>query len=138
MMRVRKNIILQKKENVMVVKKKGLYLGLLASLLGIGNVMQAYKLTIKNETGYGLRVFIDYDGDCKLYKKKLRNGKTTTIKPSCAVKQVSARVYTRPGKVYGEKGVFASAYYISPGESGMDDMTFVIGGNRRGFQVTRE
>ncbi len=39
----------------MVVKKKGLYLGLLVSLLGTGNVMQAYNLTIENRTPFKVK-----------------------------------------------------------------------------------
>ncbi len=43
----------------MIVKKKGLYLGLLLSMLGVGSVMQAYKVTIKNTTPYKIKYDID-------------------------------------------------------------------------------
>ena len=47
----------KKKENSVIVKKKGLYLGLLVSLVGVGNVMQAmgWTATIKNNTPYTVR-----------------------------------------------------------------------------------
>ena len=86
----------------MVVKKKGLYLGLLVSLLGVGNVMQVYgltlgkknKFTIKNETGYALKFFVDYDENCKTktYKKKLRSGRTATVRSAGMGNKVSAFV----------------------------------------------
>ncbi len=43
----------------MIVKKKGLCLGLLLSMLGIGNAMQAYKVTIKNTTPYKIKYQLD-------------------------------------------------------------------------------
>ncbi len=78
---------------------------------------------------------IRYDEDCKPRKKKLRNGKTATIKSSCPVNRVSAYVYTKPEKAYGEKGVYAIAYYS---ENGAGDMIFVIRKDGTRFKVTRE
>jgi len=131
----------------MVVKKKGLYLGLLLSLLGIGNVIQAYglifrkktllyKFTVKNETGYQLKLFVDYYEDCKLYIKRLDSGTTIKIKSPCGVKQVSAFVYTRPDKVYGGRKISAMPYYNSSKLAG--DMTFVIRRDGKEFRVTKE
>jgi len=39
----------------MVAQKKGLYLGLLLSLLGIGNVMQAADIAVISKTSHGLK-----------------------------------------------------------------------------------
>ena len=47
-------------------------------------------------------------------------------------------MYTKPEKAYGEKGVYAIAYYISPPESGAGDMIFVIHKDGTKFKVTRE
>ncbi len=44
----------------MIVKKKGLYLGLLLSMLGVGSAMRAgYKVTIKNTTPYEIKYQVD-------------------------------------------------------------------------------
>jgi len=59
----------------MVAKKKELYLGLLLSLLGIGNVMQAYRITLKNHTPYKVRFRINYHGatwfSCRSHDKEV-------------------------------------------------------------------
>ena len=49
-----------KTENTMVANKKGLYLGLLLSLLGIGNVMQAKRATVVNRTKYKATIQLSY------------------------------------------------------------------------------
>ncbi len=58
----------------MIVKKKRLYLGLLVSILGIGNVMQAAMVQIKNSTPYPIRYQIgrgqyNNSGELEYYKK---------------------------------------------------------------------
>ncbi len=50
-----------KKENTMIAKKKGLYLGLLLSLLGIGNVIQARRVAVINRTEYKATVQFGYE-----------------------------------------------------------------------------
>ena len=52
----------------MVVKNRGLYLGLLVSLLGVGNVMQAYKLTVENRTRFRIVFSIKYHGESEFIK----------------------------------------------------------------------
>ncbi len=85
----------------MITKKKGLYLGLLVSLLGIGNVMQAYKLTIKNNTPYTVKFKVSYHAPsiiaCRSDEKELGSGHTASINSGlCTVKKVEAEVYEAP------------------------------------------
>ncbi len=91
-----------KKENIMVVKKKGLYLGLLVALLGIGNVTQAYKLTIVNETPFKIKFEVNYLGEvkalksCRTDKGELAPGKRKIIHSGlCLVTLVEADVFER-------------------------------------------
>ena len=85
----------------MVVKKKGLYLGLWLLLLGIGNVMQANDVQtydIHNRTPYTIRVRIDYYGNCnkKYHFVKVDANKSMKIKAKlrlCPVKKWTAFVY---------------------------------------------
>jgi len=128
----------------MVAKNKGLYLGLLLSMLGIGNIIQAYKLTFKNETKYKVSLTVIYK-NCNPNKKKLSPGKSVKINSkSCIVKQVLASVFVDSKRVYGKKMVLATPYFSSSDE--VDDMAFVIEGPfrvRRGkigspYKITRE
>ncbi len=92
----------------MVVKKKGLYLGLLVALLGIGNVMQAYRLTIKNETLKKVKFTISYYGrkrkSCSSDTRELASEKHMYIRSRlCEVKKVTAELRhartTKSGRV---------------------------------------
>ena len=81
----------------MVVKKKGLYLGLLVSLLGIGNVVQGNRLTIRNETPKKVKFTISYYGGkkefCSSDIRELDPGKVKHIRSGfCAVRKVVAEL----------------------------------------------
>ena len=81
----------------MVMKKKGLYLGLLLSLLGMGNVMQANRLTIKNETPRNVTFKVSYynerKGFCWPDEGELASGKRKDIRSGfCVVKKVEAEL----------------------------------------------
>jgi len=88
----------------MVAKKKGLYLGLLLLLFGIGNVMQASSkyLYIKNNTLYRVTYKVSLFGapsSCSALEGGINSGDTSFelvggIIP-CAVKKVEAKVYYR-------------------------------------------
>jgi len=45
----------------MIAKKKGLYLGLLLLLLGVGNIMQAYFVTLENGTEKDVKFIIKFN-----------------------------------------------------------------------------
>jgi len=84
----------------MITKKKGLYLGLLVLLLGIGNAMQAYTVTIKNSTSHTVKFklgFVSgviYTLRCGSKTKKLKAGRIAKIKVKslCIVKSLEATV----------------------------------------------
>ena len=83
----------------MVVKKKGLSLGLLLSLLGIGNAIQAYRLTIENKTPFKVKFEVHYLGEveslksCRSDKGELAPGKRKVIHSGlCLVTTVEADV----------------------------------------------
>ena len=120
-------------------KKKGLCLGLLAALLGIGNIMQAYKLTIKNETKYIIEFKVKYHGEffisCMPDTKKLASGDSTKLSSgACTVKEVTALVYLLL-KNRLLKRVVAKPYKASLGRAG--NTTFVVSKDGSGFRVTR-
>jgi len=96
MTRVFKRMILQKKENIMVAKKKGLYLGLLLSMLGISGTIQAYKVIIKNDTPHS----ISYKVDIELGKDKhgtIDPGRTANVNISSLwdVRNITATVFEK-------------------------------------------
>ena len=135
----------------MVAKKKALGLGLLLSLFGIGNVMQAnkrsmlYTLTIKNNTSYtvGYTVSTIPSSSCEAYTGSFNGiissgGKSLMTYGGvvgCSVKKVEAEVY------YGDKIIKAKSY-----TGGGDTMTLIIKrifGPRRlrrllGYKVVKE
>ncbi len=89
----------------MVAKKKRLYLGLLLSLFGIGNMAQAYTVELKNETlstvyfdvRYGIDDWICSDD----LNKKLAPEKTLKVKTGlCLVQYVEARVFDKKGMMW--------------------------------------
>ncbi len=107
----------------MVVKKKVLYLGLLVSLLGIGNIVQAYKLTIVNETSHTVRFAINYFGEVKVLKScrsdkgALAPGKRKVIRSGlCLVTAVGADVLERRrhGTIAGKRGSLRGAIKAKP------------------------
>jgi len=111
----------------MVTKKKGLYLGLLLSLLGIGNVMQAmskqgspYILTIKNKTPYKITFNVTYEDKAgeKYYTKELKSGKKAVTHAPYKVSRVNASVHTRSG--------VEQVFVRRVGWRGPEEITFVV------------
>ena len=134
-MRVYKNIILYKKENIVVVKNKGLFLGLLVSLLGVGNVIQAYKLTVENKTGLKVVYNIKYFGESEIFKScrpdkgEVASGSISGIIHSKACSVLLVRAWVGP------KMIKAQSYIPRVGRAG--NSTFVVSLHARGFKVTR-
>jgi len=122
----------------MITKKKGLYLGLLVLLLGIGNAMQAYTVTIKNSTPHTVKFKLSfartgiYALGCWPNKKKLKAGRIAKIKvKSCIVKSLEATV-----RRSGQPAVKAKPYKPHYGKTG--SVTFTISGtDESGYTVTR-
>jgi len=122
----------------MIAKRKGLCLGLLLSLLSIGNGTRAYKLTIKNDIGYETKFSVKYHGGffCLTDTKKLASGGNTKLSSgACTVKEVVALVYL-PEKKYTPKWVFAKSYKAPWGRAG--NSTFVVSKAGSGFEVRRK
>ena len=120
----------------MVVKKKGLYLGLLVSLLGTGNVMQAYNLTIENRTPFKVKQTIRYHGEtflfCRSDKGKIVSGSKAKIKSVlCTVKKVQVTLLDPAGAIKAKE---YSAPLRRPGNT-----TFAVSKikGKSGFEVTR-
>jgi len=116
----------------MITKKKGLYLGLLVSLLGIGNVMQAYKVTIRNTTPNKVRYFIDTDPIYMSVDGELRsNGKITE---EIGGNLVELRASVRQ---QGTQSVRATSY--QPTRVERKNQSFTIGGNETaGYTVKKD
>ncbi len=140
----------------MVAKKKGLYLGLIVLLLGMGSVMQAYKLTIVNKTLHKVRFEINYLGEveflksCRSDKGELAPGKRKVIRSGlCLVTAVGADVEERrrrntpAGRRGSLRGIIkAEPYRASWGRAG--NTTWLIEGpfrddfGRNKYTVTRK
>ncbi len=128
----------KKRENSMIVKKKGLYLGLLVSLVGVGNVMLfgqgwKWKATIKNNTPYTV-IFKAGLKACGTQKKVLASGDIGEIEGSknslCAVNKMEATVHRS-----GLPTVEASPW--STGGFGIRRGSFVINGSdKTGYRIT--
>ncbi len=108
----------------MVAKKKGLYLGLLLSLLGISNTVQAYFVVLKNETLNNVRFDVYYVGSvfgfCSNdYDKLLAPQGTLRIKTGgCLVNYVKARVFNKRDRTWVEtswRGVNAGGRFTVTG-----------------------
>ncbi len=123
----------------MIAKKKGLYLGLLVSLLGIGNVMQAveYTITIQNSTPYTVKFRLSFVRSgfmlrCWPKEKKLAAGDIAKINvKSCIVKSLEATV-----RRSGQPAVKAQPYKPHLGKTG--SMTFTISGSdETGYTIAK-
>jgi len=121
----------------MITKKKGLYLGLLVSLFGIGNAMQAYTVKIKNSTPHTVKFKVDLmtpAPDCKDRYGELASGDIATKINigGCSIKGVYATVQ-RPGR----SAIEAKPYKAPPlGRAGSS--AFIISGSdETGYTVTR-
>jgi len=89
----------------MVAKKRGLYLGLLLSILGMGGIAQAgYKFKFVNNTQYEVGFHIFYHKPCRSDVKVVRAGKIKNVKSKslCPIEYWVARVYD--GQSDGARG----------------------------------
>lgn len=130
----------------MVVKKKGLCLGLLL-LLGIGNVIQAYTVKILNSTPYTIKYKVDLIA-CSDDSGELASGHTATHKTGlCMVRAVEATVYEAPTTLdptlarRQTRRVKARRYYARAGRAGSTNfiVTGPFGfGEKTQYRVTRE
>ena len=111
----------------MVTKKKRIYLGLLLSFFGAGNVIQAYKLTFRNRTPYKVMFKVSYKGKSSLFgscepdRKELPAGGSTKISSGiCTVNKVTADVYEPGSKVTkgAQRVIKASRYHAIWGRAG--------------------
>lgn len=121
-------------------KQKRLYLGLIVSLFGVENTLQAYKITIKNNTSHKATFSIFYLKSPEASKyfcrsdedKPVDSHRSTTIQSGgCIVGRINAKVYKNP-----EKPVKATSY-IAPG--GGIGLTWIIkkSGNNK-FKVVKK
>lgn len=108
------------KDNVMVVKKKGLYLGLLLSLLGIGNLTaqeKEYRFKLVNKTRHEVGVGVSFHRSCRRFFERVRPEKTKESKSSsnCQIKKFGVVVYDRdvPTEMSSEiyKWINETTYY---------------------------
>ena len=121
----------------MVVKKKVLYLGLLVSLLGIGSVIQAYKLTVENRTRFSVTCRIKYVGESKFFKScrpdilviKPRSISVDVSSGACSVLSVRAEM------LVGSRMIKARSYIPLVGKAATS--TLVISKHGEGFKVFR-
>jgi len=115
----------------MIAKKKGFYLGLLLSLLGVGSAVQAYKVTIKNTTPNRVRYFIDTDPTYMSVDGELRsNGKITE---EIGGNLVELRASVRQGT----RSVRATSY--QPTRVERKNQSFTISGNETaGYTVKKD
>ena len=123
----------------MIVKKKGLYLGLLLSLLGMGNMMQGkYTITIKNSTPHPVKFKLSFSRSgiyalqCWSNTKKLKAGRIARINvKSCPMKGLEATVQRS-----GQSVVKATPYNLHYGRT--SSSTFNISGtDETGYKVTK-
>ena len=124
----------------MITKKKGLYLGLLVSMLGVGNVMQAgkYTITIKNNTLHTVKYEIDIVME---WDKKGRIDPGHTAKVGLddygpphqgSIRGVKAWVQRS-----GSSGVWTRSVWKRGGYKSQD-RTFIISGDETGYTITEE
>ncbi len=98
----------------MVVKKKGLYLGLWLLLLCIGNLTAQgeYKFLFVNNTPYKIKFAVQYHESCKYDSKEVehrRIGRLKSDKP-CSIKKFTVVVHDKyiiPRKSTQEKNIQA-------------------------------
>jgi len=125
----------------MIAKKKGLYLGLLLSMLGVGSAMQAYRVQIRNSTPFVVKFTLKFHaetpGSCRRDVQELAPGHMAEIQSSlCTVKSLEADVFQKrhagtmlevtSGTVLGEKVVEANKYKSPTGRAG--NTIFIING----------
>jgi len=110
----------------MITKKKGLYLGLLVSMLGIGNVMQAYyKIQIRNSTPFVVKFTLRFKARtaaCQPNIQELGPGHIAEIEArGCIIDSLKALVFQKrhagtmlevPGTVIGEEAIEAIPYTL--------------------------
>ena len=83
----------------MVAKKKGLYLGLLLSLLAIGKLTakEGYKFLFANNTPYRLKFIVHYHGRCEPDFKEVEHKSIGKLESNklCSIKQFVVVAYDK-------------------------------------------
>ena len=132
----------------MIVRKKGLYLGLLLSMLGLGSAIQAYTVKIRNGTPYTIRYKVDIASGRDQHGE-VGSGHTEKIGiAGYSVRAVEATVYEKPTTFIDptiarrkERTVKAKRYY-APGLKAGGGTWLVTGpygsGGKASYIVTRE
>ena len=117
----------------MITKKKGLYLGLLLSMFGIGNAMQAYKVQIRNSTPSVVKFTLGFKtrttGACQPNIQELGPGHIAEIETrGCMIASLKALVFQKrhAGTVLGEEAIEAIPYTYTLLKTG--DSLFIING----------
>ncbi len=114
----------------MVIKKKVLCLGLLVSLLGIGNVMQAYVIQLVNRTQHQVRFNIRYKGKKGFAgsdEKTIHPGGAKFLDPTHGIRDVRAFVYHKGAESSSTKKV---VFPVTPAGYVNADATYAIEGPR--------
>jgi len=121
----------------MVVRKKGLYLGLLLSLLGIGNLVQAknkaYKFLFVNNTSSAIKFVVQYHGSCENDFKMVHHKRIGEFKSNaqCEIKKFTVAVYN-PGR----RPTTTSTQLFAPGHFTRDKtIVFAIGEPRSVYKI---
>ena len=80
----------------MVAKKKGVCLGLLLPLLGIGNLTanNGYRLLLVNNTAYEIEFAVDYHGSCTRDIKRVHHRRIEKLwsNKQCSIRKISTMI----------------------------------------------
>ena len=118
----------------MITKKKGLYLGLLLSMFGIGSAVQAYSVTINNSTPHTVKFRLVGVNPCLRSREKreqsLLAGHKTKINTFwCPLRGLEAWVQRS-----GHPVVKAKPYYARP-EGLLGGSLVISGSDEDGYTV---
>ncbi len=81
----------------MIVKKKGLYLGLLLSMLGVGNAMQAWEVSIRNSTPFSVEFELSLRA-CSNDHGLIPPGHIIKVSvKGCSIQALTAKVFQKKG-----------------------------------------
>jgi len=128
----------------MVAKKKELYLGLLLSLLGVGNLTakKGYKFLFVNNTPYQIKFLVQYHGSCTNDSKdvdhrsigQLKSNKQCPIKKFTAVVQDEFTFWAKERPE--EKRTVTYTQLFGPGRFAQDKIIIVaIGEPKEVFKI---
>ncbi len=118
----------------MITKKKGLYLGLLVSMLGIGNAMQAYEVTVKNNTPLTVKFKLKFSSEvpsfCQFAQELPAEGIAKETLWCCGVIGLEATVQR-----LGSPAVKAKPYVSRLGDMAGDRTFIISGSDETGYTV---